>query len=101
MLEDLKNLLTAPHSWFQGEYADDPDSPTCWCVDGAVAHLRGIQPNPYYLDRDPTLQTLAKIIEPDEANITRVGASAIVARFNDSHTHEEVLALLDKAIASC
>ncbi len=99
-LQAVRELLTDPAHWLQGEYSDDPDKPTCFCLNGAVAHVEAFLPRSAALDAHPLIQTLAALINDDPEDVAPVGASKEVARWNDAadRTHDEVLQLLDKAL---
>lgn len=92
IIRKARELITPREKWTQEIYAQgtdgwdiDPiDEDACkWCLLGAlrcVGHFRG--------DRNIPAQIMD----------TLLGIASIpVHTFNDTHTHEEVLALLDKA----
>ena len=94
IIKDARNLIAKPENWTQGVCARDIDgneigidSPraVCWCSLGALEKVgedvAGVE---WYV----LLHFLEKEI-----------GFGHVATFNDSHTHEEVLAMFDKAIA--
>lgn len=87
VLKAGRTLISSPLSWTQGAFARDkfgkevdPDRLTacCWDSNGALA----IAGPPYKRAR----LLLSMQMQPG------------IATFNDSHTHEEVLAAWDKAI---
>ena len=93
LLEDARNLIAKRESWTQddfGKTADGngvyskSDEAVCWCSLGALTRL---SPS----DEDKQVRKLAKLF------LRKAMDSSIVV-FNDSHTHEEVLAAWDKAI---
>lgn len=84
-----KALITDPKNWTQGAYARTGDgvpvplshsAAVCFCSMGAIRRISGELGAPY--------QALKR----------EIGPSDMVCEYNDSHTHEEVLALFDKAI---
>lgn len=99
ILKAARAKIAEPEHWTQEEYARVHDdeygimrwaaannpSATCWCATGAISAIQG---NP----GDP---------EWDVGLSEAFGgmSSGDVEQFNDNHTHAEVLALLDKAIA--
>lgn len=110
VLKAVREKIADPQNWIQGEYAEDKDtnpvtpydpSACRFCLAGAFKSLSGsykavsktsdlmIQQN--YNMVQETYDTLCMAIR------RAVGAGVI--DFNDSHTHAEVLALLDAQIA--
>ena len=86
-LRAMRELLSAPERWTQGSFAEDDDrfeveprGPfACrWCMWGGWMKCGG-----RYGD-----QELREVVAVDD-----------VVGFNDTHTHAEVLALIDGAIA--
>jgi hypothetical protein len=96
VLKKARALLgEGPHRWTTGSLARDaagePRKPgdegvTCFCVMGALAFVTGAT---WGSEPDNYTAALAGIYEVVDGSI---------ARFNDTHTYEEVLALFDKAI---
>lgn len=92
-LRGVRDLITDPSRWTTRAgardaegyptYWMDPDA-TCWCALGAIAKTIG--------DRsaiaDAATHYLARFASPN------------LVKFNDTHTHAEVLALFDRAIAA-
>lgn len=87
-LKAARELISDPKRWTQKTSArDSKGRPTfadeeeavCWCAIGALSHV----------NREKLI-TCCGVLE----SVMPVG----IATFNDSHTHEEVLALFDKAI---
>ncbi len=105
ILTEARSLITNPDNWTQGFFARDgdgvlleSDSPgaTCWCAWGAIQKVVGVSllskaHNLYLWD---TLWNATG--EPDFGS-----SSHVIWSYNDTHTHEEVLAVFDKAIAAC
>lgn len=100
VLEDARKLIETPDKWTQGEYARDgmgreislyESGITCLCALGALrlATKRiwdwNFKGDAVLVDAKTALRNV--MIEP-------------IPRFNDSHTHAEVLAAFDKAIAT-
>lgn len=93
-LKAARDLISDPARWTQGRLARtkyqnacEPQSKyaECFCAWGAVAKVSGGIENP---EVDKVLQ-----------DICSKYAGMYVAAFNDTHTHAEVLALFDAAIA--
>lgn len=93
LLQDARNLISKPENWTQADFAkkvdgsgtySHSDDAVCWCSLGA----------------------LTKVSPPVEDSQTKKHAKLLLRKtmnkpitiFNDSHTHEEVLAAWDKAI---
>jgi hypothetical protein len=101
-----KQILTPEDHWTQGSLAlsDDlfvetqPHSPdaVCWCLVGAI------QKAGYVIDDTPSnMATCTALMLLDDLSgipHTKAGENRRCAEFNDTHTHGEVLALIDKAI---
>jgi hypothetical protein len=92
-LKAARQLISDPAKWTQGEVARDKSGKgldhalsggaVCWCSLGAI---RKVVEN--YDDFDEAYDILR-----DKGKIKQI------ANFNDTHTHAEVLALFDAAIA--
>lgn len=94
VLVKARELIADPERWVQHMNASTADrrmvaSTSCdackWCANGAVMKVAGTCWNENYL---PAMRTLDQI-----------GGGDIV-HFNDTHTHAEVIAAFDRAIAS-
>lgn len=94
ILKAARELIELPAGWSQGAYARDwtgravglLQPQACqFCSVGAVARIAGS-------DRTFSLSTTGAMSALMDA------MSGDIPRFNDSHTHEEVLAAFDKAI---
>lgn len=84
-LRALRKLLSDPKVWARGNGFHDPENGHC-LVTGAASVAGGI-------DDWPRRREIHSAIE---AHTNKQSALA----FNDSHTHPEVLALIDQAIAA-
>jgi len=94
-LRQIRDLLADPKRWTQ-EYcgrtaSGDPitvPSPeaTCFCLMGAIFQTQGCE----------TGRTVNKL--EDHLNESPLLEGVSYVRFNDTHTHAEVLALLDERI---
>ncbi|MCZ7496292.1 hypothetical protein O8B39_17465 [Agrobacterium rhizogenes] len=92
ILKEARALIADEKNWTQGAFARDAngrseriDRAICFCSIGAIAKVARTNlgsPVPA-----PVLKALG------------VTAHCRLAQFNDSHTHPEVLALFDRAIA--
>lgn len=92
-----RKKIEKPENWTQGQAARnkfqhwcDPTYAfaTCWCALGAIRSVVGRD-----LESDTFFVSAYK-------ELVKVSEDRLIARFNDSHTHEEVLALFDRAIAN-
>ena len=100
-LKAARQLITDPAKWTQGELARDAEgnvsyvgseSATCWCLMGAIFHV---------VRADKPTAADARRSHSDAALelLSAANRKKSVVRFNDTHTHAEVLALFDAAIA--
>jgi len=103
ILQEARNLLSTPDKWTQNYIARDdknhglesaisPDA-TCWCMSGAV--LKAAETDSLSLEWIDLLEKAIKELHPE---FHLVGG---IPGFNDTHTHEEVLRVFDRAIESC
>ncbi len=92
-LRAARQLITDPAKWTQGEYARDADGnevkawsedATCFCAYGAIQRVTEHEDS----EADFFLR---------KAGMSKFGINVI--DLNDTHTHAEVLALFDAAIA--
>ncbi|MBN7804871.1 hypothetical protein JZX86_05770 [Agrobacterium rosae] len=99
ILRDARALIADEKNWTQGDYAKNSfghstgvknENANCFCAIGALAKVQGISPND-----DITGASFLAL----EASGGAEKLGFIVARFNDDHTHAEVIALFDRAIA--
>ena len=107
LLDDLKavrELLSSPKKWTQGQYAKDARghavddcSPkaTCWCLVGSM-WKRGYDVGQWGCERVMSMINPLTAQLPPKDRIP--GFSLTVWNDDPARTHEEVLALLDKAI---
>lgn len=103
-LQKARDLVSDPKRWTQNAFARDEDGrdgpsydgdwfePVCFCSLGALAHVCGMEPE----HELPGEDVLAGVIA--EQNGLEYDLS-LIHEFNDSHTHAEVLAIFDLAIA--
>lgn len=99
MLEDLtriKSLIEKPENWTQNYYAKDEygmtihsssDAAVCFCTLGALHRVIPMGSRGHTNRRADVRELLESLMGDDG-----------VAQFNDTHTHEEVIAVFDKAI---
>ena len=94
-LKEVRKLLEVPERWTQGTFARNAkgDSVTlgdkttaCLCVSGAC-----------WVVGDPVGAYWRLFNSINDVSVKLSGNHA--AAYNDTHTHEEVLALIDRAIA--
>lgn len=103
VLQDARDLIADPDHWTQGYgartaegYNIHPTSfgATSFCAVGAVNRVTGGKPNLM----EPALTSLrAAVLEGAPSGARTSGP---ITTFNDNHTHAEVLAMFDRAIAS-
>jgi hypothetical protein len=88
-LKAARELIANPERWTKGWFAKKADGSDtnsrnpdayCWCAYGALHRAN------YY-----------EAIEPEHLLSRLMGGN--IAAFNDTHTHPEVIAMFDKAIA--
>jgi hypothetical protein len=93
VLVEARRLIEKPEHWTKDEDARDlhglpvdplDDDAARWCIGGAIRRIGGGSGTPEVYD-------VIRAVISDE----------FISRFNDEHTHVEVLALFDKAIAAC
>ena len=96
VLVATRELLADPVRWTQGCMAKDsegtnvfPKAPeaVCWCLLGAL-HRIASGPESFYLH-----DTARRLVEKQSNGM-------VIGAFNDNATHNEVLAALDRAIAT-
>lgn len=100
ILKGAREIISDESHWTQEEYAraktrtsdgmgqwrnpGDPDA-ICWCSIGAIAKAAGFVTTVSVWNRE-----LSEAFNRSESSLEK---------FNDSHTHSEVLAIFDEAIA--
>jgi hypothetical protein len=99
-LEKTKALLSSPDKWTKGAMAHDanrnsvgwghPDA-VCWCLSGALAHVCGGINERW----SKGLWALSNAIRPADA----AGVSIAIWNDNIGRTYDDVINILDKAIA--
>lgn len=94
VLKAGRNLISDPQKWVQGTYAKNIDgwpiygnnaAAVCFCSIGAVQHVTGMCHN---IETETVCEVLSN------------AAGMHIAYYNDAHSHEEVLAVWDRAIAA-
>lgn len=94
ILVAARELISVPERWTQGSLAESrlgrpigPSTPgaVCWCALGAVQKVAD----------DLNMPFGGAVSHLNKAGPINLGL------FNDTHTHPEVVALFDRAIASC
>jgi hypothetical protein len=97
ILADARALLSDPERWTTGTLAQredglpvDPWSPSacCWCLVGALQCVARRGGAPYSDEYAAAYRALNRLLDQSDA-----------VDFNDTAEHEDVLALLDRAIA--
>lgn len=96
-LRAARKLIEKPENWCQWQYAMNADGDrvfvmaddaTRWCLSGAMQRVCGS----FNGRGRPAYQALLDVVD--------TGSSGrAIPHFNDTHTHPEVLAVLDRAIA--
>lgn len=90
-------LLADPTAWVQKSFGNEHTK--CFCLVGAVNYSHGRDPADFDSAKDPAIKVLANIIRPRCAQYQYDG---VVLSWNDTEgrTHDDVLFLLDQAIAA-
>jgi len=98
ILKDARALIADEKNWTRGEYARNArgywrgvlsEDSVCFCSIGAMARSAKTTPR--------EIETCDKILQIFSADGLRRVSDLV--DFNDGHTHAEVLALFDRAIA--
>jgi hypothetical protein len=112
VLTEARKLIADPEHWLQGRYAETaghlpvaPKDPKAvrFCSIGAVVHL--LPPDALPEAEVRQLSAAVHELEPDwfsgfvKKDLCAARSDRCIAQYNDSHTHEEVLAVWDHAIA--
>ncbi len=101
ILTEARELISDPERWLQGRTAADargvdvaPNSPkaVCWCSLGALAKVIDVNSSGLLTGHENANDALCEM-----ANAMSVVPSVWI--FNDAHTHDQVLAAWDQAIA--
>lgn len=96
ILTRAKALIQDPKNWTQGEYARSAEGipigerhprATCFCSMGAIRRVTGSSSNLFYKNLDALRAVEVVTCEP-------------LSEYNDSHTHAEVIAKFNEAIAA-
>lgn len=96
-LQQMRDLLADPQRWTQrycgrdanGEAVTVPaDEAVCFCLMGAIFQTQGTDSSQHICEIE------------DHLNDSPLLEGVSYVRFNDTHTHAEVLALLDERIAA-
>lgn len=99
-LQDVRDLLTDPARWTQGKFARTAEGDSCyasdpeacqWCLEGAIKKVAKGRPYGLEVRTRNRLQILVQPYNGLHYNGLHY--------FNDRNLHEDVLALLDSAIA--
>lgn len=104
ILKEARALIADEENWTQGDYAQDKDGnqtmpslseATCFCAVGAIHRVGRIK-----LSQSVPLDIISVLAIDEAVDRTDVGISeSAIIGFNDTHTHADVLALFDRAIA--
>lgn len=109
ILKKSRELISDPSKWTQGVAArytgGDPCQPhdqeaVCWCALGSVVWSVYSVCDSRVVAVDLS-SSLLELLDKESGipHLEADGSPRPLAAFNDSHTHAEVLALFDKAIA--
>lgn len=99
-LKQGKSLISKPETWTQGAFARHKDghpvpefscNAASWCSLGALAKAACADDD----TENYTFNAAATLLR----RALKMGAVTDLAKFNDTHTHAEVMAMWDKAIA--
>jgi len=99
VLREARELISDPERWAQGAWAKNapghsvqtraPEA-VSWCAAGAIYRCAG--------NSDLSIDTRELLYDVIGSNISP-DSGHVIAEFNDTHTHAEVLEMFDRAIA--
>lgn len=91
LVQKARDLIADPKHWDQGNYAYRTKEGYVFCAVGALNRARSTERKPREPDDWDGLSTIARAMGfPDTESLIE---------FNDTHSHAEVLARFDRAIA--
>ena len=106
ILEKTRSLIEKPENWTQdvgarnalGEetYFEASDA-TCWCLTASIYKIGSALEPPKQPVRD-AINVLEQAIDSKDFPLSHGEDEFSVQWFNDNHTHDDILATLDKAI---
>lgn len=91
ILTKAKELISDPENWIKENYHQNKNGKECFCSLGAIARSEGVS------NFNSSGTKAASILK--EVVIDDLQEDQTFAIYNDEHTHEEVMAAFDKAIA--
>lgn len=104
ILIEARELISVPERWTQGDYARDREGkglidhpsikPVCYCTLGACTAIEELH-NIHEGGLDPSRAIMSILLK---ALDNLVEKPTTIDDYNDTHTHEEILTLFDKAI---
>jgi hypothetical protein len=96
-----RGLISDPKNWGTGKLRQwTGEGRTAYCLHGAVATaVWGENAPDFERDGDPSVKLYLKAIDALQDTLYRAGSHARPHFYNDTHTHAEVLQLLDETIA--
>lgn len=102
-LKEARSIIEKPEHWCKGKYAMD-DKGNAACVDGSQAvawcMLGAVHKAILTFSKRHSPEIFIRYTEATRALAYSLGNTVLtLSVYNDTHTHEEVIALLDKAIA--
>lgn len=91
VLIKAKELISSPESWTQNVYKTATDSgKVCYCALGAISEVAKVEV--FSSNLTPAANLLKSVVKD------QLGSDESFAVYNDSHTHEDVMAVFDRAI---
>ena len=99
LLTASRDLISEPERWTQDAYARDihgeptdavGDGAVCWCATGALWSAGHDHNGKHFYD----------LYEDAVGELTQAAGRKSLVLYNDGHTHNQVLALFDEAIAA-
>ncbi|BAT61856.1 hypothetical protein GJW-30_1_04418 [Variibacter gotjawalensis] len=93
-LQAARKLIARPEAWTRGTYGRGPDRKaarigtdeiSCWCLIGAI---KAVDPD----NSEEAMEWLRLTLRYE------YGDFISISHFNDTHSHQEILAALDRAI---
>lgn len=94
-LRAAKKLIDSPEKWIQGDYYDlpgDAKNSVCFCSLGAIQRVYVDSDTPLMGDLNRESLYLERALHELEV------LEGDIPTFNDTHNHEEVMQMFDKAI---
>lgn len=99
MLRKARDLIADQARWTKNVFARDEYGYPCSVDDGCARAYCAIGAIEHFARAEARTRDATEWLEAETRLQDAVGDNQSITEFNDSHTHEEVLALFDAAIA--